>query len=274
MAQSSAASWPAATSTSRPSRPVARSLPSFSGNWPAVNSEVAALHEGHIVGGRRGRHRQGDAELGSAGFRLCRSLSFPMSCGWKSVAARETAIFASLPPRLFLELTSSAVRADRATGASSCAHRALPFSPWSLSLALGAVPAFAGAPLVPHRAVYDLSLDKASDRSGITGLSGRMVYEFNGSPCEGYTVKFRFVTQIDDRRERAHDRPADDDLRGCRRQDLQLRHQVLHRPASRPGGQGHGHARGERRQGRDRQAGEGHARTCRNAISRRSTWSS
>ncbi|WP_315928081.1 cell envelope integrity EipB family protein [Mesorhizobium sp. SP-1A] len=56
--------------------------------------------------------------------------------------------------------------------------------------------AFAVPMLQPHRAVYDLSLDKASDRSGITGISGRMVYEFNGSPCDGYTVKFRFVTQI------------------------------------------------------------------------------
>jgi hypothetical protein len=63
--------------------------------------------------------------------------------------------------------------------------------------ALLAVPAFAATPLAPHRAVYDLVLDKASDRSGITSLAGRMVYEFNGSPCEGYTVKFRFVTQID-----------------------------------------------------------------------------
>jgi hypothetical protein len=59
-----------------------------------------------------------------------------------------------------------------------------------------AASAFAVPMLQPHRAVYDLSLDKASDRSGITGISGRMVYEFNGSPCEGYTVKFRFVTQI------------------------------------------------------------------------------
>lgn len=57
-------------------------------------------------------------------------------------------------------------------------------------------PAFAVPMLQPHRAVYDLSLDKASDRSGITGLTGRMVYEFNGSPCDGYTVNFRFVTQI------------------------------------------------------------------------------
>ncbi|TKT76958.1 cell envelope integrity EipB family protein [Aquamicrobium sp. LC103] len=59
------------------------------------------------------------------------------------------------------------------------------------------VPAFAAGTLMPHRAVYDLALDRASDRSGITGISGRMVYEFNGSACEGYTVTFRFVTQID-----------------------------------------------------------------------------
>lgn len=52
-------------------------------------------------------------------------------------------------------------------------------------------------PLAAHRAVYDLSLARATDKSGVTGVSGRMVYEFNGSPCEGYTVRFRFVTQID-----------------------------------------------------------------------------
>jgi hypothetical protein len=51
--------------------------------------------------------------------------------------------------------------------------------------------------LLPHRAVYDLDLDSASERSGITGIEGRMVYEFAGSPCEGYTVTFRFVTRID-----------------------------------------------------------------------------
>jgi hypothetical protein len=50
--------------------------------------------------------------------------------------------------------------------------------------------------LVSHRAIYDLALDKASDKSGITSLSGRMVYEFSGSPCEGYTTNFRYVTRI------------------------------------------------------------------------------
>lgn len=52
------------------------------------------------------------------------------------------------------------------------------------------------SPLAPHRAVYDLALDNATERSGITGLTGRMVYEFRGSACEGYTVNFRFVTEI------------------------------------------------------------------------------
>lgn len=65
-----------------------------------------------------------------------------------------------------------------------------------VSAASVAAPTLAVPMLQAHRAVYDLSLDKASDRSGITGITGRMVYEFNGSPCDGYTVNFRFVTQI------------------------------------------------------------------------------
>ncbi|RUX28129.1 DUF1849 family protein [Mesorhizobium sp. M2A.F.Ca.ET.042.01.1.1] len=77
------------------------------------------------------------------------------------------------------------MRATRLFLAAACLSAAFPMAP-----AL-AVPA-----LQAHRAVYDLTLNKASDRSGITGITGRMVYEFNGSACEGYTVKFRFVTQI------------------------------------------------------------------------------
>jgi hypothetical protein len=50
--------------------------------------------------------------------------------------------------------------------------------------------------LATHRAVYDLTLKSASERSGITEMAGRMVYEFNGSACEGYTVSFRFVSEI------------------------------------------------------------------------------
>jgi hypothetical protein len=57
-------------------------------------------------------------------------------------------------------------------------------------------PAAYASGLAAHRAVYDLSLKDASERSGISGMVGRMVYEFNGSACEGYTVSFRFVTEI------------------------------------------------------------------------------
>jgi hypothetical protein len=74
----------------------------------------------------------------------------------------------------------------------------LVFSLGALGLT-GSPPAFAAgtATLVPHRAIYDLKLDSAQDSSGITGLTGRMVYEFNGSDCEGYTTNFRFVTRVD-----------------------------------------------------------------------------
>ena len=70
-------------------------------------------------------------------------------------------------------------------------------------LALAAViaaftlPAQAAALLAPHGAVYDLSLDGATDDSDITGAAGRIVYEFDGSACDGYTTKFRMVTQLD-----------------------------------------------------------------------------
>jgi hypothetical protein len=59
-----------------------------------------------------------------------------------------------------------------------------------------AQPAGAAA-LVPHRAVYDLELANSEERSGISGVYGRMVYEMNGSACDGFTVNFRFVTRID-----------------------------------------------------------------------------
>ena len=66
-------------------------------------------------------------------------------------------------------------------------------------LLLSLSPAAAAGPsgLVAHRAIYDLELKDATDRSGIAGMFGRMVYEFNGSDCTGFTTNFRFVTQID-----------------------------------------------------------------------------
>lgn len=49
--------------------------------------------------------------------------------------------------------------------------------------------------LAPHRAVYDVALDRSAPGSGVVEMSGRMVYELTGSPCEGYTQNMRFVTR-------------------------------------------------------------------------------
>jgi hypothetical protein len=50
--------------------------------------------------------------------------------------------------------------------------------------------------LQPHVAVYDLSLLKARDRVGITGVNGRLAIEVTGSECEDWTVNFRMVSQF------------------------------------------------------------------------------
>lgn len=59
-----------------------------------------------------------------------------------------------------------------------------------------ALPAVAASPLAAHRAVYDISLKSAEDRTGISGAKGRMVIEFSGSGCEGWTVNFRMINQF------------------------------------------------------------------------------
>jgi len=60
------------------------------------------------------------------------------------------------------------------------------------------VVAFAASKLVPHRAIYEMTLDEALSASGITGIDGRMVFEFTGSPCDGYSLNMRMVTQMTD----------------------------------------------------------------------------
>ncbi len=62
----------------------------------------------------------------------------------------------------------------------------------------GALPAQAIS-LVPHRAVYDISLLEAQDASSVSDVSGRMVFELTGSKCDGYAVQYRFVTRLGDK---------------------------------------------------------------------------
>jgi hypothetical protein len=59
-----------------------------------------------------------------------------------------------------------------------------------------AQPAQGSVALAPHRAVYEITLDQSRGGSGVSEMSGRMVYELTGSACEGYTQTMRFVTRI------------------------------------------------------------------------------
>ncbi len=52
--------------------------------------------------------------------------------------------------------------------------------------------------LVAHRAIYEMTLKDARSASGITGIDGRMVFEFTGSSCDGYSLNMRMVTHMTD----------------------------------------------------------------------------
>lgn len=51
--------------------------------------------------------------------------------------------------------------------------------------------------LVPHRAIYDLSLGTSRASSQLAGVRGRILYDFGGSACQGYSLDFRQVSELD-----------------------------------------------------------------------------
>ena len=50
--------------------------------------------------------------------------------------------------------------------------------------------------LQSHRAIYQLSLGNSEVASGISGISGKLEFEFSGSVCEGYTTNINFLINI------------------------------------------------------------------------------
>jgi hypothetical protein len=68
----------------------------------------------------------------------------------------------------------------------------------NLALPANALAAKEPIKLVAHRAIYEMTLDDARSASGITGIDGRMVFEFTGSPCDGYSLNMRMVTEMTD----------------------------------------------------------------------------
>ncbi len=51
--------------------------------------------------------------------------------------------------------------------------------------------------LVPHRAVYDLTLGQTRENAHIASVRGRILYDFDGNACDGYTLQFRQVSELD-----------------------------------------------------------------------------
>ena len=51
--------------------------------------------------------------------------------------------------------------------------------------------------LAPHVAIYDLKLTSSRGKRSLESVRGRIVYDFSGSSCDGYALKFRQVTELD-----------------------------------------------------------------------------
>lgn len=51
--------------------------------------------------------------------------------------------------------------------------------------------------LTPHRAIYDLRLLRSRGKREVEAVRGRILYDFSGSPCDGYALNFRQVSELD-----------------------------------------------------------------------------
>jgi len=68
----------------------------------------------------------------------------------------------------------------------------------ALALLLGGPAHAANVPFLAHQALYDLSLLKSrGGGASIDTARGRILYNFSGSACEGYTSDFRQVSELD-----------------------------------------------------------------------------
>lgn len=64
------------------------------------------------------------------------------------------------------------------------------------ALALAGAAQAQAATLIPHQAVYELTLKSASGAKAPTAASGLIAFDLQGSPCEGWTTSFRQVTEM------------------------------------------------------------------------------
>ncbi len=71
------------------------------------------------------------------------------------------------------------------------------------------------APFVGHQALYDLSLQKSRGNVSVNSARGRILYNFTGSACEGFSTDFRQVSEL----EVGEDRSILSDLRSTTWED-------------------------------------------------------
>ena len=67
----------------------------------------------------------------------------------------------------------------------------------ALAVVVGPAKAIAGAPFLPHQALYELSLVKSRGSNPVNSARGRILYNFSGNACEGYTSEFRQVSELE-----------------------------------------------------------------------------
>ncbi|MES2752892.1 MAG: cell envelope integrity EipB family protein [Pseudomonadota bacterium] len=87
-------------------------------------------------------------------------------------------------------------RAHRTSGCGSFALSLL-LSTALFAPGLGLAEAAPAVSFAPHQAVYDLSLKSSRGNASVNSARGRILYNFAGSACEGYTTEFRQVSQLD-----------------------------------------------------------------------------
>ena len=61
---------------------------------------------------------------------------------------------------------------------------------------IGPAVSAAGGPFLSHQALYELNLVKSRGSNAISGARGRILYNFSGSACEGYTSEFRQESEL------------------------------------------------------------------------------
>ncbi|HTV67620.1 MAG TPA: cell envelope integrity EipB family protein [Rhizobiaceae bacterium] len=65
------------------------------------------------------------------------------------------------------------------------------------AFACGPAKAAGPTPFLSHQALYDLNLVKSRGSNPVNAARGRILYNFSGNACEGYTSDFRQVSELE-----------------------------------------------------------------------------